>query len=214
MWNYFDIIFRVCFFIFLISAYIATGFFKGLFNEQNPLWKDLLTGSGIIFYIVAAAAILISHRSGTRPFFELPVAFVMPYAVYALIFNSLDVSSKSMWNFTASFQFISIAGGFFIGIFLSPLIAIVIGKVSSSEAVDFTLFGIRFINKLGLNVFAIALFSGVAMAIVYFTGSFIEALDGIGITKKILFYVFLAECTGVIAFYTFTLTRFSTGIKF
>ncbi len=211
--KHFDMSLRVIIALLLIGGYIAMAVSRDLFLIQTAYWKRLMAVCGLVFYIVALGAILISHRNNARPLWELPLAFMAPYLLYAILFLSFDLSSKELWRFTGAFQFISIAGGFFLGIVLSPLIGAAIGPYTGREALDFTLLGFRFIDRIGLRAFGILLGAGLVTALVYVAWLLVAEIREIIIMKKIIFYLVLLGSTALFAYYSYTLTRFGTGVK-
>ncbi len=186
---------------------------RDLFLIQTAYWKRLMAVCGLVFYIVALGAILISHRNSARPLWELPLAFMAPYLLYAILFLSFDLSSKELWRFTGAFQFISISGGFFLGIILSPLIAVAIGSYTGREALDFSVLGFRFIGRIGLRAFGIVLGAGLVTALVYIAWLLVVEVREIIIMKKIFFYLALIASTALFAYYSYTLTKFAAGVK-
>lgn len=211
--KHFDTSLRIIIALLFIGGYIAMAVSRDLFLIQTAYWKRLMAVCGLVFYIVALGAIMLSHRNSARPLWELPLAFMAPYLLYAILFLSFDLSSKELWRFTGSFQFISIAGGFFLGIVLSPLIAVAIGSYTASEALDFTILGFRFIDKTGLRAFGIVLGAGLVTALVYATWLLISEIHEVIIIKKIIFYLTLLGSTALFAYYSYSLTRFGAGLK-
>jgi hypothetical protein len=210
---HFDTVFRILFALFLTAGYLIMAFLKGLFHEQAPCWKGIFAVSGLIIYIIAIATILMAHKNNSRPTWELALAFLAPFILYALLFFSFNWESKELWRFTGAFQFISVAGGFFLGIVLSPLIATVIGSVTGKEALDFTVFGLRFIDSLGLKAFAVVLAAGMITALIFFSSVLVVEIRGISMVKKVIFYLILLNSTSLFAYYTYTMTRFHIGLK-
>ncbi|MBP7734546.1 MAG: hypothetical protein KA369_01105 [Spirochaetes bacterium] len=211
--KHFDTALRVIIALLLIGGYIVMAVSRDLFLIQTAYWKRLMAVCGLVFYIVALGAILISHRNSARPLWELPLAFMAPYLLYAILFLSFDPSSKELWRFTGAFQFISISGGFFLGIVLSPLIAVAIGSYTGREALDFTVLGFRFIDRIGLRAFGIVLGAGLLTALMYVTWLLVAEIREISIMKKIFFFLVLLGNTSLFAYYSYTLTRFGAGVK-
>ncbi len=208
-----DIVFRVFYALFLVAGYMAMAVLKGLFLNETPYWKGICAVCGLIVYIVAIGTILIAHRNASRSFWELILAFAAPYILYALLFFSFDWASKELWRFTGAFQFISIAGGFILGIVLSPLIAVIIGSHTGKETLDMTVFGFRFIDSIGLKAFGAVLAAGFTLALVFFSSVIVTEIRDLIVVKKIFFYLLLLNSTALFAYYAYTMTTFHAGTR-
>lgn len=213
MTKHLDIIFSIFYGLFLTAGYMAMAVLKGLFRDEAPYWKGGLAVCGLIVYIVAIGTVLVAHRNAARPMWELYLAFAAPYVLYALLFLSFDWKSKELWRFTGAFQFLSIAGGFILGIVLSPLIAVAVGSFTGREALDYTVFGFRFIHGIGLKDFATVLGAGFVAALIYFAGLLVTEIGALGTARKVFFYIILLNATALFAYYAYTMTTFHAGTR-
>lgn len=174
---------------------------------MTKLWLTLPIVFGFVFYIVALFALQVAHAADGRPLFELAIAALYPYLVYALIFRRMDVGSRAFWAFPGVFMFLTITSGFILGTVLSPLLARRKGH-SWTAVGEMVWSGIEFLKRAGLFgsglIVLPALIVSLAGAALYFS----FGLWVLGPFKRAALFIFLAFGTAVILFFTFKHTVF------
>ena len=198
------------FFRFLLAAYCLLTFFLAVFFSGIPYSSSgaaFLLTAALVFYIVSLGGLLIAHRKEGRPAIEAGLLFFYPLAVRCFIFRKCDVREPDFWLFIGVFTFIIIAGGFFLGIILSPLIARVRGQ-SAKKTGAAVRSGFRHIRRAVPLDFAVFFAGGVILALVL---SFLRIFPSILPPDQgwsLAACAFLAAGTAGTAWFAYRHTRF------
>lgn len=121
---------------------------------------------GLVVHIVAVFALLAMHRIGARPVWE-PVAFLLAPAVVWWFLGGPDGrAAHAFWVFHGAFLFVALTGGFLLGVFLSPVIAIRQG-LDGATAARGVQGGVAHVRRMpGLGTFGALLFGATAIGLV------------------------------------------------
>ena len=199
------IIFRFLLAIYCLATFFLAIFFSGISSSSSG--AAFLLTAALVFYIVSLGGLLIAHRKEGRPAIETGLLLFYPLAVRFFLFRKCDVGEPDFWLFIGVFTFIIIAGGFFLGIVLSPLIARVRGQ-SASKTGSAVRSGFRHIRRAVPLDFAVFFAGGVILALVL---SFLRIFPSIlppdqGWSSAA--YAFLAAGTAGTAWFSYRHTRF------
>lgn len=162
-----------------IAALVLSGF------RDPAFWQALLVGTGLVFYVIAAAGLLMAHAKERRPVLDLAAVLAYPVLAYQLAAGTPSFRARGLWVFVGYFQFLALTGGFFLGIVLAPAAAR-FRSFTGDEVRSVVRAGLRFVTGLRLTVFALVLFAGAACALwwlgSWFVGEFGGALTARGQT--------------------------------
>lgn len=134
---------------------------------------------GIVFFIVAAGALLTAHKKEDRPLLDLLIVAAYPYLVYLLTFLSLDVESTLFWMFPGFFYFLVITGGFVLGILFSPFMALGFRE------------GLKTVGKMGPMKYVGLVLAGVFGAVAWFFTRFLSNFTELTSFQSAVFWFFL-----------------------
>lgn len=200
-------LFRCAFVAFGLATFILALAFSG-FAPPTRL-QALLAAAGIIAYLVASGALQVAHRKERRSAIELLAAAAYPAVVHGLMFLSLDLGARAFWVFYGSFQFLAVTGGFVLGIFLSPALALG-GSLTRDQVAGVVRFGLRFVERLNrLVAFGLVLFAGVVGALAFFTARLFRALGDLSSLQKAVFYAGFAIAVLVVMRFAYRHTTFN-----
>jgi len=201
----FDIILRTIIAIYLIASYmIAVGLTE---MYAVSFYRSLLATTGLIMFIVGAVALLVMHKEDSRSLYELLIIVAIPILTYMLIFSTTSLTTKSFWIFLGSFNFVTIMGGFLLGIIFSPIIY---GMTkSSSIAKEMVKIGVSFVKNLGLWAFGIIVLAGAALAVIHFLNKIIKNTSDLTIAKNLALYGLILVQTFIVAKTTYLHTIFN-----
>jgi len=196
---------------FLAAEYVAMAALTGFFAAGAPGWKRIAAGCGLVFYIVAIAALLLRHRELERPLWEIPAVLAMPFALSAALLRPPEWLSADLWRCAGALHFEMIAGGFFLGVLLSPLIASFSGAMSGRQAFEVSMAGLRYINSRRLAAFGVIMACGVGAALVAFAKAVLGHARDFPGGRRVAYIAAVFAATALVAKFTYAMTVFSRG---
>ncbi|MFA7686117.1 MAG: hypothetical protein WCX95_04955 [Candidatus Gracilibacteria bacterium] len=203
-----DIVAYFLFAIYLLVLYIVAAKFAGFFLDPDGPKSYLFVG-GLILYIVAIGGLLMTHSQNHRPLYELLIVSAVPILMYfGLNWGSgmTEFMTTRFYIFVGFAYFISICGGFILGILSAPIVYYFNGGKDASKIVNY---GIHFVNNLGLISFGIVLFGLAILAIIFTTRELDLRLTNLTSIKKIILYILLTGETLFVAKMTYVNTIFA-----
>ena len=197
-------------FRYLLAVYCLLLFSLPFLFKQIPFGSpgvSLLTGAALVFYIVSLGGLLIAHKTEGRPSWELSAVPIYPFAVYVLMYQSSDFGSRDFWTFNGVFTFLMIAGGFALGIFLSPLIARFRGQ--SFEGIEGKVrAGFRQIWRTVPIDFAVLFLGGSVLALALSGANLFPGIMPPGFVPRLTGFLFLAAGMTAVAVFAYRHTFF------
>lgn len=197
----------------LACALCAIGSFATAAALAWPLDRRLVATlfiCGIAVHIVAVFALLSMHRVGARPSWE-PVAFLLAPAVAWWILGGPEGrAAYPFWIFHGAFLFVALTGGFLLGVFLSPVIAIRQGLdgVTAARGVQGGIANVR--RMSGLGTFGAVLFGATAIGLVALAvrASNVCGLARLPVASQIALALLATVATGAVAVLAYRNTIF------
>lgn len=191
--------------IFSVALFGVAGFLAGSIFESYLI--RMLFVIGFVFQIVSSASLALAHakEKGNQ---LLPVALIgYPLLTWLLLYGDLAYKTTNFWIFQGFLLFQIVTGGFLLGIFLSPLLAVRKGA-SLSEAGRRVRFGIDFIKSINLKAYALVMFGGIIIALGYYSSALIMRLQELPPAKKGLFLLLLLPALMAVIRFSYRHTTF------
>ncbi len=187
---------------FLVATYVAMVLVQGTFAGTAPTWRRLAGTCGLVVLIVAVAALLLLHRQGARPAWELLPMLLVPFVLRAALGGGLGLGRRDLWAFVGGYGFLVVAGGFALGILGSPLVALLRPRgPSAAEVAETVRGGVAFVRALGLGAFGLVLAAGCLAALLVVAGDLGQRLpEPTPLRRTVLYLVLLTHLGGVAAF--------------
>lgn len=202
----FDRTVRYLFAFYCLVTYGAAVVFSGL---QSPGTGSIFIFMiGLVFFIIGLGGLLIGHRIEGRSPVELLIFFLYPPAAYLIIFRELDLGSGEFWVFLGAYNFLAIAGGFLIGILLSPIVALCRG-LPGRGVLKLVRFGLDRFRRPGMAELGAVLLVGVSAALAVAAVDLLAGVLPAEMLPRFGGYLFLLLGTSAVALFSYRHTTFN-----
>ncbi|MBN1270036.1 MAG: hypothetical protein JXB04_10625 [Kiritimatiellae bacterium] len=186
-----------------VFAVVAPG------DGRFTFFEGVTLAVGLVFFIVAAAALLAAHRTEGRSPADLLAVALYPFGVYYLMFLSPHFGTRAFWVFCGYFSFLAVTGGFMLGLFLSPIIASQ-KLYTKEEAFSIVRFGLNFMKEIhGPAGYALAGLSTVFAALIIYALKAVAHLGPLAAGQRVTFSAALALAVLIILRFTYRHSIFS-----
>jgi len=202
-------------FLFVVYCFLALEFslFVSGLDFSSAINIILLT-VGIVFFIIASTSLLKAHKSEGRPLTDLLWIMLYPFPAYAAMFFTIDIGNNLFWAFPGYFYFLSITGGFVLGIVFSPILAKRKATEREKDNIDRTVRdGIGKAKASGALRSIAILLTGAFVAVAYFFTRFLSGMAELTILQMGIFCFFLLLAVAGVVKFTVRHTRFGRSAK-